>query len=290
MGSTLEAAPRSLVWQDLTCDEIGAVRDTGRAVVAVPVGAIEQHARHLPVDTDTRLSSRVTRLAAERAAVPVLIGPTLPFGFSPHHLSLPGTISLRLATYGAVLRDIAASIVDSGFRRVVFVNGHGGNTAPLRATVAELVTDGLPVSAVDYWGPGEDVWAAELTGAVRRFGHACEFETSLMMAVKADDAREVERILGLIRGLPARTIQPWIAAGTDDPMTTYRAAWPPIFQADDCGYFGDPAAATPDLGHRMLTILSDALARFLESFAAASLRLGVARDRAHPSIARPLAP
>ena len=280
--------PRTLFWQDLTRAEIAAVRDTGRAVVAVPVGAIEQHAAHLPVDTDARLSASITRLAAERSGVPVLIGPTLPFGFSPHHLSLPGTISLRLATYFAVLGDVAASIVDSGFRRVVFVNGHGGNSAPLRATVAQLVTDGLPVSAVDYWGPAEDAWIAELTGATRRFGHACEFETSLMMAVKADDPREVERILGLIQGLPARTVQPWMAGGTDDPMTAHRAAWPPIFQADDCGYFGDPAAATPELGRKMLTILSDGLARFFEAFAAASLRVGVARDKDRPSISRPL--
>ena len=280
--------PRSLFWQELTRAEIAAVRDTGRAVVAIPVGAIEQHADHLPVETDALLSSSVTRLAAERAAVPVLIGPTLPYGFSPHHLSLPGTVSLRLATYFAVLGDIATSIVDSGFSRVVFVNGHGGNSAPLRSKVAELVTDGLPVSTVDYWGPSEQTWLAELTGKTRRFGHACEFETSLMLALKADNRAEVERILKAIDGLPPRSVQPWMAAGTDDPMTTYQAAWPPIFQADDCGYFGDPAAASPDLGVRFLGVLARGLADFFEAFAGASLRLGVARDQARPSIAQPL--
>lgn len=280
--------PRTVNWQDLTREEIAAVRDAGNAVVAIPVGAIEQHAAHLPVDTDTNLSSSVTRLAAERAAVTVLIAPTLAFGFSPHHASFAGTISLRLATYFAVLGDIAASIVDSGFRRVVFVNGHGGNSAPLRSKIAELVTDGLPVSAVDYWAPAEDKWTEQLAGVTKRFGHACEFETSLMMALKRD-AGDVQRILDRIRGLPPRPVQPWIAdGGSKDPLTRYGAAWPPIFQADDCGYFGDPAAATPELGRTMLDILADALARFFEDFAATSLRLGVARDRMRPLVSPPL--
>src|SRR5215207_4069786 len=105
--------PRTLLWQHLTSDELAEAREAG-AMVVVPVGAIEQHGIHLPVETDARLSTVVSQLAAKRvSALPVLVAPSLPFGFSPHHLSHAGTISLRLDTYLAVLGDIAVSLTNS---------------------------------------------------------------------------------------------------------------------------------------------------------------------------------
>jgi creatinine amidohydrolase len=273
----------------LTTDEVAAACDHD-ALVLVPVGAIEQHARHLPVDTDIFLSSNVARLAASRISrVPVLVAPSLSFGFSPHHVSHAGTITLRLDTYLAVLGDIAGSLVRSGFRRIVFVNGHGGNNAPLRAKVGELVTDGLPVATVDYWVPSEAQWIPKLKGALRRGGHACEQETALTLSLRASDPAEVDRILEGARGLPPRTIQPWIATGHDrDPITEAGASWPPIFQADDCGYYGDPAAATLSTGKELLELIVVGLAAFLEEFAATPLRLGMSRDAFQPSLSAPL--
>jgi creatinine amidohydrolase len=280
---------RSILWQDLTNAEIADLRDA-EAIVAIPVGAIEQHGPHLCVETDALLSRGVTLRAAQRSKVPVVVAPALPYGFSPHHVSHPGTISLRLQTYMAVIEDIARSLTASGFRRIVFVNGHGGNSAPLRAKVTELVTDGMPAAALDYWTPSESVWIPMLEGALKRGGHACEMETAVVMALKADDRAEVARLLDGAKGLPARTIQPWVAPGhPSDPLTQAGAAWPPIFQADDCGYYGDPGAASEELGVRILEVLADALARFFEGFAATPLRLGVARDAAAPSISAPLA-
>ncbi|WP_201833191.1 creatininase family protein [Microvirga zambiensis] len=287
--STPARFPRTLLWQRLTSDELAEARDSG-AMVVVPVGAIEQHGIHLPVETDARLSTVVSQLAAKRvSALPVLVAPSLPFGFSPHHVSHAGTISLRLDTYLAVLGDIAVSLTNSGFRRVLFVNGHGGNNAPLRAKVGELVTDGLPVGTVDYWVPGESAWIARLAGRLKRGGHACEQETALMLAIEAQDSEAVERIIASARDLPPRVIQPWIAPGHEsDPITEAGAAWPPIFQADDCGYYGDPAAATRDNGLVLLDIIVERLANFFTAFAATPLRLGVSRDAAAPSISAPL--
>lgn len=282
--------PRSPLWQDLTSDEIAACRDAG-AMVVVPVGAIEQHAAHLPVETDARLSTFVSRLAAKRvSALPVLVAPTQSFGFSPHHLSHAGTISLRLETFLAVIGDIVTSLTDSGFRRIVLVNGHGGNNAPLRAKVGQLVTDGYPVATVDYWGPGESRWIPKLLGALKRGGHACEQETAMMLAF-ADDSAEIERVLAAAKDLPPRTIQPWIAPGyPDDPITEAGAAWPPIFQADDGGYYGDPAVATVETGRVLLEIIVERLATFLTDFAAAPMRLGVSRNPREPLLSEPLLP
>jgi creatinine amidohydrolase len=271
---------RDNLWQNLTRDEITEARDAG-AVVAIPIGAIEQHGSHLPVDTDARLSTAITRLAASRVkTATVLVAPSLPYGFSPHHLSHAGTISLRLSTYLAVLGDIASSLAQTGFRRIVFVNGHGGNSAPLRSKIAELVTDGIPATGVDYWAVAESEWLNMLKGGLRRFGHACEFETSLMLAV-GDSGSEANRaILKRSAPLKLRTLQPWVVPGeSSDPISEARAAWPPIFQGDDAGYHGDPAAATVETGEKIMHLLAGRLAEFFDNFAAMPIRLGTAMGK-----------
>jgi creatinine amidohydrolase len=280
--------PRTVDWGRLTSDEIAEARDRD-ALIVIPVGATEQHSKHLGTDADIWFSRSVSLLAALRVAkLPVLVTPGLPFGFSPHHVSHAGTISLRLNTYLSVLGDIARSLIDSGFRRALFVNGHGGNSAPLRSIVGELVTDGVPVGAVDYWTPGQPAWAERLKGGLRRSGHACEQETALALAL-SKDAAEVERLLTAAKRLAPRLIQPWIAPNHgDDPITRSGGAWPPIFQADDCGYYGDPAAATLETGEAILEIIVEALAEYLAAFAATPLRLGVSRDPDSPRFSDPL--
>jgi creatinine amidohydrolase len=280
-------APSSLIWAELTRAELAAKRDAG-ALVIVPTGATEQHGDFLPVETDTLLSSAVAELAANRVTgVEVVVAPVVAVGFSPHHLSLPGTISLRLETYLAVLADTARSILDAGFPRVMFVNGHGGNSAPLRSVCAQMVTDGYAVGMVDYFTPGEKDWLPLLKGALPRTGHACEQEAALTMALSSPEVRA--RVEAAVKGLPARLIQPWIAPGFQgDPVTAYGGGWPPIFQADDCGYFGDPGKATPENGALILEATVSGLAAYLEAFARTPLRLGIARDPEKPRLSPPL--
>jgi creatinine amidohydrolase len=268
---------RNNLWQSMTRDEITEARDAG-AVVAIPIGAIEQHGSHLPVDTDARLSTAMARLAAARVKTTrVLVAPSLPYGFSPHHLSHAGTVSLRLSTYLAVLGDIAASLAQTGFRRIVFVNGHGGNSAPLRSKIAELVTDGIPATGVDYWAVADAEWLNMLKGGLRRFGHACEFETSLMLAVGEGGPAANDIILKRSSPLRLRTLQPWVVPSeTSDPISEVRAAWPPIFQGNDAGYHGDPAAATVATGEKIMNLIADRLADFFDRFAAMPIRLGTA--------------
>lgn len=279
-------APRHLVWGELTRRELTEARDNN-ALVLIPTGSIEQHGDHLPVETDALLSAAVAELAAAAMAdTPVLVAPGVPFGFTPHHLSWPGTISLRLESYLAMLGDIARSILDAGFPRAIFVNGHGGNSAPLRALVGELVTDGYAVGMVDYFAPAAGALASHLAGDLKGPGHACEMETALVMAVAGEETAADVAVRS--RDLLPRLIQPFIAPGHDvDPMSEAGAGWAAIFQADDCGYFGDPGAATPASGAAMLDLTVRQLAAFLEKFARTPLRLGVAREAASPRIAPP---
>jgi creatinine amidohydrolase len=106
-----------------------------RAVL--PLGSTEQHAL-LSLCTDNILAGRVAAEAAAPLGVPVF--PTLPYGITPNFRAYPGTVSLRVSTYMAVIGDLLDALYGQGFRRIVFVNGHGGNT-PAQALVDEWLGD-----------------------------------------------------------------------------------------------------------------------------------------------------
>ena len=117
----------------------------------VPLGCTEQHA-YLSLSTDSILAERVATEAAEPLGVPVF--PVLAYGITPSFRAYPGTVSLRVATYAAILQDLMLGVVEQGFRRVLFVNGHGGN-APGLSVVEEFVSDhpslGLRAKWHNWW-------------------------------------------------------------------------------------------------------------------------------------------
>lgn len=117
--------------------------------VVLPIGSVEQHAR-LSLATDAILAERVATEAAEPLGVPVL--PVLPYGHAPYFLAYPGTVTLRLATLLAVVRDILDSLDRAGFRRILMVNAHGGN-APVGALAQEVMAERqhLSVRLHNWW-------------------------------------------------------------------------------------------------------------------------------------------
>lgn len=116
-----------------------------RAVI--PLGCTEQHA-YLSLATDSILAERISLEAAVPLGIPVF--PVVAYGITPSFRAYPGTVSLRTATYGALLKDIYESLVEVGFKRILFVNGHGGN-APGQAQLEEIVRPGTMVSWHNWW-------------------------------------------------------------------------------------------------------------------------------------------
>ena len=115
----------------------------------LPLGSTEQHA-HLSLSVDTILSEGVAAAAAAPLGVPVF--PALAYGLTPYFMAFPGTVSLRLATYAALVRDILDSLHATGFRRVLVVNGHGGNS-PVQPVCAEWMAEreGARCRFHDWW-------------------------------------------------------------------------------------------------------------------------------------------
>ena len=243
------------------------------ALVVIPTGAVEQHASHLPVGTDMMAVGHLTLEAARRADVPVLVLPTVQVGFSPHHQSWPGTLSLRLDTFNAVIADITASVAQVGFRRQLIINGHGGNRGPLIALTTELITGGREVGYADYWGLAHEAIAGLLQGERKMVGHACEMETALMLALTAGDAAAQELILAKAAGLAPLLATPAVH-GDAGSIGRGEAWWPPIFGADHAGYEGDPAVATAETGAALVEAITRRLADFYAEFMTLKLRSG----------------
>ena len=242
----------------LTRDEL---RDLApAATVLVPLGATEQHGHHLPTGTDTAIVSALAEHAATLAAVeiPVVLAPALPFGFSHHHRPLGGAISIGLHTYGEVLADVAESLADVGFRRVFFLNGHGGNDAPIRAVGDRVLYErGLDVhvAATSYWicaAGALDAFRAEV-GPVP--GHAGSFETACLLAL--DDA--------LVRHnrLPAPESEVQPLARDDVPGVVVRR--PGLWEESD-GRSDDADRASRELGDRALAAIARCVADALVAF------------------------
>lgn len=122
----------------------------------IPLGSTEQHA-YLSLAVDTILSAKVARDAAEPLNVPVF--PTLAYGVAPYFLAYPGTVSLRVETYVQVIGDILDSLARTGFKRIMLVNGHGGNS-PAQSLAIEWMTHHPEVKVKFHnWWNAPRTWA-----------------------------------------------------------------------------------------------------------------------------------
>ena len=230
-----------------------AARD---AVVLLPVASTEQHGPHLPTGVDDMLVTAVCRRAARLLApgTPIVVAPAVPFGLADHHLAFGGTFSLSLPTYHALLRDLCRSILRAGFRKVVMVNGHGGNIAGLAAISAELTRElDAPVATATYFMVAADEVAGVLddqTGVM----HACEAETSMMMALAPElvDASRLSEAHGPAFDIAA-SLMPTLKRFT------------PFDQVTTSGVAGDARRATAAKGEALLQAYAGALAARLRA-------------------------
>ena len=161
----------------------------------LPLGSTEQHAG-LSLSVDSILSERVAVEAAEPLGVPVF--PVVPYGLTPYFMAYPGTVSLRVATYVSLIRDILDGLERQGFRRIVLVNGHGGN-APAGAFAIEWMADhpGCSVKFHNWWSAPRTMAKVQETDPVA--SHASWMENFPWTRLQDDRTNSQKPMIDLAR-------------------------------------------------------------------------------------------
>ncbi|HEY2480109.1 MAG TPA: mycofactocin biosynthesis peptidyl-dipeptidase MftE [Solirubrobacterales bacterium] len=229
----------------------------------VPLGATEQHGPHLPLGTDSTIAAALADAAAARTRGAV-VAPVLPYGSSGEHQDFAGTLSLGAAATELVLVELGRSASET-FDRLLLINGHGGNAAPLAAAVDRLRAEGRDARA---WSP--------------RFGgdaHAGRTETSLMLAL--DEMTESGRPLALLPGVrttancaPGQTtteVRARLAeAGNDTPLVELieELRSEGVRAVSPNGVLGDPTGASAAEGRALFAAALDDLCATLRAWSA----------------------
>ncbi len=223
-----------------------ALADPDDWFILLPIGAIEQHGDHLPVDVDIHAATAVCEVVAERDPR-VIVAPALPFGFSAAQTYRPGTITLASATLLAVLRDACMSILDQGFRNLLIVNGHNGNKWMMGQCVTEIPRKvGDYVGALTYFDLSLDAFNEHRVSRLGGEGHSGELETALELFTRPELVQD-ERV---VRYVTPNSAYGFVDLSVRGPLAggSRRPASPPYPE----GVMGDPSVATGELGERVL--------------------------------------
>jgi len=222
--------------------------------VLLPVGATEQHGKHLAIDTDSFISNEVARRVAEKADV--LVAPVVPYGYSRSHMNFKGSITLTLDTLIAVYKEICLSLLHHGFNKIVIINGHGGNIGAINEAIRQVREEtGKIVYNIPAWcadaGFGKSVThVIEQEGG----GHACEEETSTSLYLG-------QRVL-------MEKAEKWSPPeGRSEFIKRYGGSFSSTRMMDEIsvmGNTGDPTIATVEKGRILVDTFVEEVAEFIE--------------------------
>lgn len=223
----------------------------------VAVGSCEQHGPHLTLDTDIAIAEALARRLGDDLGQQAVLLPPLAYGLSEHHMAFPGTLTLRHSTFAGFLADLVESLAHWGVRRLLVVNGHGGNVDAVRLAARAARRDhGALVAAVMWAQIAADEVARQAQSP--RYGHACEIETSVAMALTPASVRA------------DRIEEPRPTAPTD-PLTdpphgrVDRVTW--FEEWTENGALGDPRLATLELGEAVVAVAHERALAFARKLA-----------------------
>lgn len=236
-----------LRYERLTWPEVRRAAGQDR-VALIPVATLEDHGPHLPLDTDLRIASEICARAAEEAPDDTILLPPIPHGYSPHHMDFPGPITIGWDTFTRYCTDVGLSLAHHGFRRMLYLNGHGSNQN-LVEMAARLVMVERPetlAAAAFYLTSADAAAVVEEQRESPRGGlaHACELETSVYLAIDGE-AVDMDRAIDE-RSYPEGK-NAWLD-WSDGPLKLM--PWWSSFSAT--GVQGEPTRATPEKGKALL--------------------------------------
>ncbi len=231
-------------------------------VVVLPLGSFEQHGPHLPFTTDTDIVTGIARALERKRPGKILLLPALWVGHSTHHLAFPGTLSVHQMPYIQLLVELCGCVAGMGAKKVLLLNGHGGNDVPARAALRELKSRFPMVRFVfaSYWSLAaktiKGVRESELGGV----GHACEMETSLMLHLHPDRVK-----MSLARRDGPRHADAYRRVDMQHARPAYFVE--EFHEMSKSGVIGDPRLAAPEKGKRFFEGIVAEVGVFVEAFA-----------------------
>jgi creatinine amidohydrolase len=248
-------------WEELSVPEIEAL-DRDRTVLILPVGSVEQHGRHMPVGTDTILATALATEAAARLTGRVAVLPPPWYGFSLHHMRFAGTVTLSAETMLALVEDIVGSVVAHGFRRILILNGHGGNGGIIDVLASKLGNRhyrSARIASLTYFHLARETIAELRESRLGGMGHACEFETAMMQHVRPDLVH-IEKATIMYPDPGSSYLTTDLLGGS--AVRTYLD----FGDLSPTGTLGDPSLATPEKGRRFFEACTEAIVHFVEDF------------------------
>lgn len=244
----------SLEWMRLTAAEVQA-RAAADALVIVPVASLEQHGPHLCTGTDILLGGAVALETARRlaeAGQQVIVTPVVWTGLAEHHMAFGGTVTLESTAFLAVLRGVVRSAARHGFRRVMLLNGHGGNAEAIGTAATELAVEtGIMVAGGTYWHMVPEV-IAPLLERQATLMHACEAETSMVWNLLPEGVRP-ERLEDAHGPASSRV------EGQPPGLLMRRS----FREFTESGVVGDARVASAEKGERLLDAIATRCAELL---------------------------
>jgi creatinine amidohydrolase len=229
--------------------------DREKTVAIIPIGSMEQHGPHLPFSVDILASSRIAQ-DLEKRLPEILLLPPLWAGVSAHHMDFPGSITLRAKVFIDLLHDICASLYHHGFRRMVLLNGHGGNRSSLEVLGQELFVEfGLTINTLAYWDLVPDLVKSLKSTKSSGMGHSGELETSLMLYLSPQLVSQKDIPQGIL-GIE----EPGPTSGIKRYMNMKDHSQP--------GVIGMPSAASVEIGKKLYDGALDALEKAVRALQA----------------------
>ncbi len=241
-----------MIWDQCTTGEI-AEADRSRVAV-LPLAATEQHGTHLPLATDRLIAEGICRALDADLGERLLVLPVPPVGYSAHHRGFPGTLSVTHEQLIESAASILECVLEDGFGNLLILNAHGGNIA-LGGVLAERMGERFPDARIVYttwWLAAAEALRGITDGAPGATGHACEFETSLLLHLHPELVR-TDKIA------PGTNVPTFSWAESDMLKGAPARLQRSMAQMTRNGVFGDPTAASAEKGRAVLEAVVAAL-------------------------------
>ena len=242
--------------EEMTWPEIKTALENGYRTVIIPSGSIEQHGPHLAQISDTTIGEASALDLAKRLGK-TLVAPVIRPGLSDHHLALPGSLSLRPQIFAGLVEDYIACYKAHGFKQFILISSHGGNFSALDDITAKMqekypnlkFVTGLPLP--DLINLLADMEREENMPAGSCGGHACDYETSVMLHLAPQHVRMAEAKAGYV--------------GKPTPEILDRMHQKGITAVSASGVLGDPGRADAERGKRYFEKEQEAIYRAIRN-------------------------